>query len=130
MAPLITNAGKAIISGRMFGTSPSQTEPKYVQWGTSATAESASQTALVAAEPEARVAGTSSQVTVTQTNDTHQITASLTSVAGATIVEVGVFDAAGSSSPATGGNMYCRGVHTSKVLGAGDGINYTIKISF
>ena len=130
MAPLVTNAGKAVLSGRCIGSTPSQAEPKYIQWGTSSTAESASQTTLVAAAPEARVAGSSSQVTVSQTNDTYQVTGSLTSTSGATIQEVGLFDAAGTGSPATGGNMFVRGVHTAKVLAAGDGINYTIKVSY
>lgn len=130
MAPLVTNAGDAIISGRMFGATPSQTEPKYLQWGTSSTAEAKTQTALVAAANEARLAGTSSQVTVTVTNDTHQIVGTITSSSTQTIQEVGVFDAAGSGTPATGANMYVRGVHGSVAVNSGDSIAYTIKVTF
>lgn len=130
MAPLVTNAGDAIASGRMIGATPSQAEPKNLQWGTSATAEAKTQTTLVAAAAEARVAGTSSQVTVTVSNDTYQVTGTITSSSGQTIQEVGLFDAAGSGSPATGGNMFMRGVHGSTTLNSGDGISYTIKVTF
>ena len=130
MAPLVTNAGDAIVSGRMFGATPTQAEPKYIQWGTAATAEAKTQTTLATAAAEARVAGTSSQVTVTVTNDTHQVTGTVTSSSAQTIQEVGLFDAAGTGSPATGGNMYMRGVHGATTLANGDSIAYTIKVTF
>ena len=41
MSSLVPNVGKAIISGRMFGGTPTQTEPHFVGWGTGATAGSA-----------------------------------------------------------------------------------------
>ena len=36
MSSLVPNVGKAVISGRMFGTSPTQAEPRYLGWGTGA----------------------------------------------------------------------------------------------
>jgi len=126
MAPLVTNAGHAVSAGRMKGATPAQAEPLFIQWGTSATAESATQTALVAPAAEARVSGTSSLTTTTVTNDTYQVTGSITSASAQTIQEVGLFDGAGSGSPATGNNMFLRGVHTAKVLAIGDAIAYTI----
>lgn len=131
MAALVTNAGKAIEAARMGGgTVNSQPEPLNVQWGTSATAEAATQTALVAPATEARVAGTSSQVTTTTTSDTYQVVATLTSAGAQTIQEVGLFDSVGSGSPATGGNMYIRAVHGAMTLAASDSITYTIKVTF
>jgi hypothetical protein len=121
MAPLLTNAGKAITTNRVKG---SGTEPSYVAWGTSATAEAATQTTLVAAASESRTAGTSSQVTVTTTNDTYQVTGTITSASAQSIQEVGLFDAS------TSGNMYMRGVHGSTTLAIGDSIAYTIKVTY
>jgi hypothetical protein len=124
MAPLVTNAGDAVVAGRMFGATPTQVEPHWIGWGTTNTAEAKTQTALAAAAAEARTVGTSSQVTTTVTNDTHQIVGTITSLSAQTIVEVAVFDAL------TVGNMYMRGVHGSTVLAIGDSIAYTIKVSF
>ena len=135
-APLVTTAGKAIASGRMFGSTPSQAEPKYIGWGTSTTAESVSQTDLVAAAVEARVAGTASQVTTTTTNDTAQWVGTITASAahgvggGTAISEVALFDAAGSGSPPTGGTMFLRAVHGAQNLGVGDGTQYTVGCQF
>lgn len=126
MAPLVTKAGEAIITNRIAGGG---TEPKNLQWGTSATAETTSQTTLVAAANESRVAGASSQVTVTNTNDTYQVVGQITSSSGQSIQEVGLFDTAGAGNPAVGGNMLMRGVHGSLTLANGDSVTYTIKVT-
>jgi len=131
MSPLVTNAGKAIEAARMGGgTVNSQPEPLNVQWGTSATAEAVTQSTLVAAATEARVAGTSSQVTTSVTSDTYQVVATITSASAQSIQEVGLFDTAGSGSPATGGNMFVRAVHGSMTLAIGDSVTYTLKVQY
>src|SRR5690348_7392434 len=130
MAPLVTNAGKAIIAQRMFGATPTQAEPKYIQWGTSSTGELPAQTALITPSNEARVAGTGSAVTITNPNDTHQIVGTLTSLSTQTINEVGVFDAAGTGTPASGGNLYIRAVHAATALATNDQITYTVQVQF
>lgn len=124
MAPLVTNAGDAIVSGRMIGATPSQAEPKYIGWGTSSTAEAKTQTNLQAAAAESRVAGTTSQVTTTVTNDTYQATGTITSASTQTIQEVALFDAS------TSGNMFMRAVHGATALSSGDSIAYTVKVAF
>lgn len=127
MAAMVVNAGKDIITNRIKGAG---TEPLNVQWGTSATAEAATQTALVTPANEARVAGTSSRVTTTTTNDTYQVAGTVTSASAQTIQEVGLFDSAGTGTPATGGNMLMRAVHGSTTLAIGDAIAYTVKVQF
>lgn len=122
------NGGKGIITGRLIGTTPSQAEPKFIQWGTGGTAEAITQTALATPANEARTSGTSSQVTTTTTSDTYQVTGSIVSAGSQTIQEVALFDAVGSGSPATGGTMFLRAVHSSQVLALNDSIAYTIKM--
>ena len=54
----------------------------------------------------------------------------IVSASAQTIQEVGLFDAAGSGTPATGGNMYIRAVHGASTLAINDSIQYTIQIQF
>lgn len=117
----LQNAGKAIITNRIKG---SGTEPNYVAWGTTATAEDATQTALAAESTEARTAGTSSQVTTTVTNDSYQVVGTLTATGARAIVEAGLFDAV------TTGNMFVRGIFSVINLATGDSIQFTIKTAF
>jgi len=124
MANVLTNAGKAIISGRMFGSTPTQTEPRHVAWGTGAGTAAAADTTLFTEAAEARTAGTSSQVTTTVTNDTHQVVGTITAAAGKTITNAGVFDAS------TSGNLYVKGDFTGLALLTGDSIQFTFKLAF
>lgn len=120
MANVLTNVGKGIIAKRMLGATPAQAEPNKIGWGTGTTAAAATDTALTTPAPEARVTATSSTVTTAQANDTYQLVGTLTSAAGATIAEVGVFDATSS------GNMLGHCVFTGVALAAGEGIQFTI----
>lgn len=131
MAGLIPNVGKKIISGRMIGgTTPTQTEPRWVGWGEGATAPAAGATDISTPSTEARVAGTGSQVTISQTNDTHQIVATITADGTKTITNIGVFDAAGTGSPPSGGVLYAHGDVTPIPLVLNDQITFTIKVQF
>jgi len=94
MATLATTTGYSIVTGRMIGTSPTQTEPKNLGWGTGSGTSEISDTALFTAAPEARVVGTSTQTTTTTTDDTYQVTGQLTASTNETITNVGLFDAA------------------------------------
>lgn len=122
--PLVTNAGKAIITGRMVGASPTQVEPRWVSMGTGAVAEAATDTALGTAV-ESRtdtVAGT--RVTTTVTNDTVQWVGTITATAARAVTEAGMFDAA------TVGNMLMRATFAVINLVTGDSIQFTIKVVF
>lgn len=125
MAPLVVNAGKAIITNRILGAG---TEPKFVGWGTTNTAEAITQTALVAeAAPTTttRSTGTSSQVTTTTTNDTYQVVGTITAGGALAIVEVALFD---NATPP--GNMFMRAVFSVINVASGDSIQFTIKVQF
>jgi hypothetical protein len=130
LSSLVPNVGKAICSGRMFGATPTQAEPKYLGWGTGAGAGAATSTDVSTAATEARVAGTSSQVTTTQTNDTHQVVGTITANGGKTITNVGLFDGAGSGSPPTGAVLYAIFDGLSVALNANDAIQFTAKVQF
>ena len=130
MASLCPNTGKAVLSGRMFGATPAQAEPHYIGWGTGATAGSATSTDVSTAAPEARANGVSTQVTTSVTNDTHQVVGTITASAGRTITNVGIFDAAGSGSPPSGGVLYAIFDGLSQALNSGDSIKFTCKVQF
>lgn len=129
MAPLVVNAGKTIIANRLIGGTPSQTEPKFIAYGTGATAEALSQTALVTevtADTPNRATGTATVVTTTTTNDTYQVVGTITATATRAITEVGLFDVVTASS----GNMLMRAVFSTINLATGDSIQFTIKVQF
>lgn len=96
-------AGKAIFAGRLIGGTPTQAEPLNVGFGQGNPAGTRI-TALVtdlglAGEVVAnvgqttRIAGTSSQVTTTNNNDTYQVVATITANVALALTEVGLFDA-------------------------------------
>lgn len=133
MATVVTNLGQAIPSGRMIGASPSQAEPKQVGWGTSAGTAAAADTTLfgekaldLTATTGSRTAGTSSQVTTTQTNDTYQVAATLTATGAGTVTNAGLFDNATIAS----GTLYVKGDFTGIGLSTGDSIAFTFKVKF
>lgn len=96
----ITAKGREVISGRMIGATPTQAEPLNVGWGTGGVGTGSPYTAAVSdvnmfkEAAESRVAGTSSQVTITSTNDTYQVVGTITSLSGQTIAEALLSDSA------------------------------------
>lgn len=94
---VVTAKGREVISGRMIGASPTQNEPKQLGWGTGGVAGGPFTAATTDVAPfqegaESRVAGTSSQVTTTTTNDTYQVVGTITSLSNQTIAEVFLSD--------------------------------------
>jgi hypothetical protein len=114
----------------MFGATPTQQEPHWIGWGTGATAGAATSTDLSTPATEARANGTSTQYTATNANDTHQIVGTLTAAGAKTITNVGVFDAAGTGSPPSGGVLYAIFDGLSQALNAGDSIQLTCRIQY
>lgn len=100
MASLVVSNGYAVATGRLIGATPTQAEPKNLSWGTGSGTTAISDVALFTQAPEARVVGTSSQVTTTTSNDTYQVVGTV--VAGETeaITNVGLFDVS-TSAPQT-----------------------------
>jgi hypothetical protein len=114
----------------MIGVTPTQGEPHFMGWGTGAAAGAAASTDLSTPGAEARVTGTSTQATVTVTNDTHQVVGTITATGAKTITNVGVFDAAGSGSPPSGGVLYAIFDGLSQALNSGDSIQFTARVQF
>jgi len=129
----ITNAARAVISARLYGTSSAAFTS--IGMGTGTTAFAATQTALVTGVkadgtadggvhvlPAASV--TTSSVTTTQTNDTAQWTGtSAIAITGTiAIAESGVFNAD------TNGTMLCRQTFTAVNVVSGDTVNFIWKV--
>lgn len=126
-ATVVTNGGKAIAAKRHIGSTPSQAEPLYIGMGVGATGAArtaaAADTALSSAV-ESRVAGTSSNVTVTNTNDAYQVIGTITATATRAVDEAGTFDAS------TSGNMDISATFAVVNLASGDSIQFTFKKQF
>jgi hypothetical protein len=124
VATVVVNGGRAIIANRMLGLG---TEPKYAHWGTGSGTAGVSDTGLYSPAEEARVAGTSSRVlgpAPNVPNDTYQVIATLTAVAGKTITNAGLFD-----DPTTGA-LFMKGDFQGIVLATGEGIQFTFQCQF
>ena len=129
VATTITNKGRAMFADRIR-TSPGTytTSPKFVAMGTGATG--AARTAAVtdtalSTEVETRTSGTESVVTTTITNDTYQVTGTITATAGRSVDEAGLFDAVST------GNMFTSATLNVVTLVSGDSIAWTwqVKVS-
>lgn len=104
--------------------------PLYLQWGTGSGAAASANVVTTTSTTEARTLGTSTQQTTTATNDTYQVAGTITAAGSRAITEVGVFDAAGSGSPPTGGNMGIYGDFSVINLASGDSIAFTVRVAF
>jgi hypothetical protein len=102
----------------------------YLQWGTGTGAAATANVVTTTTTTEARVAATATQQTTTVTNDTMRLTGTLVAAETLALTEVGVFDAAGSGSPPTGGNMDIYADFASVGLASGDSIAFTINTKF
>jgi hypothetical protein len=102
----------------------------FLQWGTGSGAAASANVVTTTSTTEARVAGTATQQTTTVTSDTLQVTGTIVAAGTRAITEVGLFDAAGASSPPTGGNMDVYYDFAVNNLSSGDSIAYTLKVAF
>ena len=118
MATKLTQVAVQKMIDGIYGTSI--TAPTYIGWGTGTTAAAVTDTALQTPSAESRTNGTKSKVTTTFSNDTLQVTGTVTSSSSQTISEAALFDAS------TSGNMYVRGTFTGIPLGNGDSITFTV----
>lgn len=123
-ATVMTNSGKAISAKRNVGSTPTQTEPKFIGIGTGATA--AARTAVAAdtalsTEVETRATGTASTVTTSQTNDTYQTQGTITATGARSVDEAGSFDASST------GNIDVSATFAVVTLASGDSLQLTVK---
>lgn len=126
MASLVTNTGLANITAAWHAYA---SRARYLQWG-EGSGQDASDNAIASAgaTTEARTEGTTSQQTTTETNDTYRVTGTITAAGARAITEVGVYDAAGSGNPPTGGNMGIYGDFSAVNLSTNDSITFTINV--
>lgn len=124
MANILTSAGKAIMTARMLGATPSQVEPKFISWGTGAGTAAIADVALFTESVEARTTGTGAQFTTsTITNDAHQVSGTITATAGRVITNAGVFDTSGLGT----GNLYLHGDFAGVTLATGESIAFIFR---
>lgn len=124
MVARVQDAGLARITAALIALS------WWLQWGTGSAAAKTANVVTTTTTTEGRAAATASQQTTTVTNDTMRLTATLTAAGTRAITEVGAFDAVGSGSPPTGGNMGIYGDFAVINLAGGDSIAYTINTTF
>jgi len=119
MATVYTQAGEEVVVDTIeAGTAC------YVGWGTGAGSAAKGNTDLSTPATEARVVGTESQPVA----DKNQWVALLTADGNKTITNVGLFDAAGTGSPPSGGNLVIHGDGIATALLTGDKIEFTITL--
>jgi hypothetical protein len=121
---LVTNAGFALAAGRLNG-SGAPAAATYIAVGTGTTAAAAGNTTLeteITDSGLARVNGTVSLVTTTQTNDTAQTTTTFTVTGTKAVTESGVLNASSS------GSLLCRQVFSAINVVNGDSLAITWKI--
>ncbi|UXN70899.1 hypothetical protein N8A98_06845 [Devosia neptuniae] len=102
----------------------------YLQWGTGSGAAATANVVTTTTTTEARAAATMSQQTTTVTSDTLRAVGTITAAGARAITEIGLFDAAGTGSPPTGGNMDIWGDFSVINLASGDSIAFTLNTTF
>ena len=125
MVAQVQNAGLARITAALIGLS------WWLQWGTGSGAAKSANVVTTTTTTEARSSVvTPAQGMTTVANDKIVLAAIITAAGVRAITEVGAFDAAGSSSPPTGGNMdvYCD--FSVINLALGDSISFTLNVTF
>lgn len=126
MVSIVTNSG---LANAVAAWAAYASRARYLQWGVgSGQTTSSNDLNDKTGTTEARVEGTTSQEDGTVTGDTYQVTGTITAEDARAITELGVFDAAGSGSPPSGGNMGIYGDFSVINLGNGDQISFTVQV--
>lgn len=124
MTTRVQNNGLARITALLIAAS------WFLQWGTSSAAAASANVVTTTTTTESRASATPTQVTTTVTSDTMQLVGTITAAGTRAITEVGAFDAAGTGSPPTGGNMDVYGDFSVINLASADSIQFTIQVKF
>jgi ribosomal protein S5 len=119
VADIFTTAGKGFTTLTLIGTTA-----KYVGWGTGAGTAAVADTTLSTEAAEARTVGVQTQQTTTVTNDTYQVTGTITSASTQTLTNAGVLTAAAA------GTLALHSDFTGVPLVSGDSIAFTFKLKF
>ena len=124
MVARVQDAGLARITAALIALS------WWLQWGTGSAAANTANVVTTTSTTEARSSATATQQTTTVTNDCMRLTATITAAGTRAITEVGAFDAVGSGSRPTGGNMDIYGDFSVINLASGDSIAFTVNTTF
>ncbi len=124
MVARVQNSGLARITAALVALS------WWLQWGTGSAAAASANVVTTTTTTEARSSATPTQQTVTVTSDTLRLAATITAAGARAITEVGAFDAVGSGSPPTGGNMNIYVDFSVINLASGDSILFTLNTTF
>lgn len=124
MTARVQNNGLARITSLLIAAS------WWLQWGTGSAAAASANVVTTTTTTEARSSATPTQQTTTVTNDTMRLTATIVAAGTRAITEVGAFDAVGSGSPPTGGNMDVYGDFSVINLSNADSIAFTVNVQF
>ena len=124
MVARVQNAGLARITAALIALA------WHLQWGTGSGAAASANAVTTTSTTEARVAASASQQTGSVANDRMRLTGTITAAGTRAITEVGAFDAAGTGSPPTGGNMCIYADFSVVNLLSGDSIAFTIDTTF
>lgn len=128
MASFVTDGGLGNLTAAWHAYS---SRPRHLQWG-EGSGQGATDNAIDSAggTTEARTEGTTTQQTTNTTNDTYRVVGTIVAAGTRAITEVGAYDAAGSGSPPTGGNMGIYGDFSAINLAMNDSITFTINVVF
>ncbi len=124
MTARVQDAGLARITGALDDLN------WYLQWGTGTGAAATANVVTTTSTAEDRTLAVAAQGTTTVTSDKLVLTGTIIATDTRAITEVGAFDAAGSGSPPTGGNMDIYGDFSTINLASGDSIAFTINTTF
>lgn len=124
MATRVQNNGLARITTLLAAAS------WWLQWGTGTGAAASANVVTTTTTTEARTAAVMTQGTTTVTNDKLIASGTITAAGTRSITELGIFDAVGSGSPPTGGNMNMYGDFASIGVAINDSIAFTFNTTF
>lgn len=141
---LVTTKGYEVVAGRMRGSTPTQAEPLFMGWGLGGVGTGSPYAVAITdvapfqegpvGDYSSRITGTSSLVTTTTTNDTYQVTGTITASTGETIAEMFLSDSstkAQATTVAAGGVVGSSSATTLNVASAsgfpGSG-NYNVQV--
>lgn len=121
MANVITNVGKALITGRFLSSSPLNL---FIAWGTGNGEAAPENITLFTESTETRATAGVSQITTTTTNDTLQAVGTLQAEGVRAITNAGMFDSN------ENGTLIMKSDFAPLNLALGDSITFTLKIQF
>ena len=124
LSSIFTQKGEEFCVDKLCETS--QNLPKYIGQGTGGTAGAKGNTDLEVPATEARVTGILSE----GASDKIQVVGTIIADGTKIIKEFGLFDAAGSGSPPSGGVLISRITWTDTPVEVNDEVEYTITLEF